>query len=224
MNGTMKTLERVLPLVAGITVTLIGGCGFAQTQNSGSPAKPGEAFRRMRESITAADASATAVDSRRSTSIANSTGSSWADSVDPIGTRHKLDLGPLTVAGIKRTRWSSVPKSRQKMAARALIAIPLEVKTKVGPLRLDKTELNPGDSLSVLAGGLKSKTNAMVTVVGPDFSAQRESEVRKGMAGGTIHLPDTLAPGNYYVGVVDLTHAEPPNGFALLAAAAMLVK
>jgi hypothetical protein len=140
--------------------------------------------------------------------------------VEPAGLRMPLVLRSADRKGLRHGSWRN-PGALTRRASAALLGVP--VAARLQPLWLSAKRVRAGGALTVLAGGLRGLHEVGVTVVGRGYSAEAGLKPRRGAEAGSLVLPKALAPGRYWVGVLDFSRLDRPGGFARIAAARISV-
>jgi len=79
----------------------------------------------------------------------------------------------------------------------------VDVAARVNRLLVSSATLSPGKEITVVAARLGKRTRrAIVTLVGPGYSALRVLKVHLGLAGGSIQLPNRMQPGRWTLAIV----------------------
>jgi hypothetical protein len=133
----------------------------------------------------------------------------------PVRALPSLDVAP--TPGLRGSNLHLTPLPGRRALASVIdrvVGAPAGV--AVRPLYVD-SELSAGKPLTVAATHLGNAPGHAVrfALIGPNYEAERLVEVARNMATGIISVPRKLAPGQWFVAVVDTSgiHPHPPTAF-----------
>jgi len=112
-----------------------------------------------------------------------------------------LEVRTVRLSGPTGLHLGPLPRSALVRAAHSVLAV--DVAARVNRLLVSSATLSPGKEITVVAARLGKRTRrAIVTLVGPGYSALRVLKVHLGLAGGSIQLPNRMQPGRWTLAIV----------------------
>ena len=116
--------------------------------------------------------------------------------------------GSINVATLRR---APLPRSQIPSLAQAIVNQP--VPTVVHPLLLSvqASQLHPGSSLTVVAGGFPQQPphDALFVLLGPSYRGERLVKLQFGVAAAIIALPSSMTAGTWAVAAEDVSQLKP---------------